>query len=711
MRRMLARFLVPLLAASAAVVAGPATPGRAADPYTFTSADVGFIDGSHEAARADRIPAMDDYAGDKKPIIRLDLSWDRVQPNAPVEAADWDDLYWGHLDGVIDTAYQRGMRVLLILDYTPAWANGNRESNWLPTGDADWAQIVRKTVEHFGPKVQAYEIWNEPNFARFASYGDNRTETRMARYWDLTEIAYPVIKQGCPQCPVLAGGSGGGDAYESGGVIYNDNEAIDWLEYAYRTGQARFMDAVTYHPYPDWTGGNLPSYAQDPCHGTVNWYRYWSGFGPDDPTCGGLAMLRDLMVRNGDADKKIWGTEFGFPTEGSRSPQPIEQVRDAFEEGIRSWRARPYTGPLFLYSFQDTEKTHPMCVANPHDGECHFGLRDADGKPKEPLYSDVREVLIGENWLPALAPGRSLFRGAALKSANGQFTLWLQSDGNLVLYDVRSGTPKAIWSQGNLKAYRLVNQQDGNLVLYDYAKRVLWATDTAGRGTSTLALSDDGALALTPAGQTEPIWNSTDLFASGLEPHQAGNTWTSTVSVDAPGGGIRDVAGVCCSLTGPELFNGTSPTGAHTGDRVLMYSGKDNSGTSSFAYTKVFRLDGLAVTSTSRLSYWIYPQSNAQSYGYATGKNSTCVAVDLIFASTAGVKNSLRDSGATDQRGNRAHPAYQCAKLTLDVWNHVSVPIGTVAAGKRVVQLDIGYDQPTSTGGYRGFVDDIRITR
>jgi hypothetical protein len=286
----------------------------------------------------------------------------------------------------------------------------------------------------------------------------------------------------------------------------------------------------------------------------------------------------------------------------------------------------------------------------------------------------------------------------------------MQGDGNLVLYDLRGAAPAPIWVRGDLRGYRLTHQHDGNLVLYDFANRPLWATMTFGPGVSTLRLEDDGALVLMPdnADQGEPSWNSSDLFASGVESYQPANAWTNTVSAQAPGGGIRNVGGVCCSLTGPELALGADPNGAHNGGNLLLYSGKDTNATSSFAYTKVFGFDSLTVTPTTRLSYWIYPQSS----GLASGINSTCVAVDLIFANPAtGARNNLRDSGSTDQRGNRAHPAHQCGKLTMDTWNFVSVPLGAVATGKQVVQLDVGYDQPANTGGYRGFIDDIRITR
>ncbi len=105
------------------------------------------------------------------------------------------------------------------------------------------------------------------------------------------------------------------------------------------------------------------------------------------------------------------------------------------------------------------------------------------------------------------------------------------------------------------------------------------------------------------------------------------------------------------------------------------------------------------------LSYWIYPQSAATS-GLVSGSNSSCVAVDLIFTDGS----NLRDSGAVDQNGVRVHLAQQCGHLPLDQWDLVTTNIGAVANGKTLSKLDIGYDQPANTGGYRGYVDDLSLT-
>ena len=46
---------------------------------------------------------------------------------------------------------------------------------------------------------------------------------------------------------------------------------------------------------------------------------------------------------------------------------------------------------------------------------------------------------------------------------------------------------------------------------------------------------------------------TTDKFGTGLEGGQPALGWTNTVSATKPGGGLLNVDGVCCSLTGPEI--------------------------------------------------------------------------------------------------------------------------------------------------------------
>ena len=201
---------------------------------------------------------------------------------------------------------------------------------------------------------------------------------------------------------------------------------------------------------------------------------------------------------------------------------------------------------------------------------------------------------------------------------------------------------------------------------------------------------------------------ATPLFATGFEGGNPQPTWINTIDNNGyPAGGLTNVAGICCQLAGPET--GVRGKIGHNGGAALMYSGRDTNAMSSYAYDKVFDLGSKAmiVGPTTTLSYWIYPQDGRAAPGLVSGNNSTCVAIDLIFTDGS----NLRDAGAVDQANHRLHPAYQCGHLTPDTWNYVTSTIGAKVAGRTIARLDVGYDQPANTGGYRGYIDDISIHR
>ncbi|NPC93636.1 lectin [Bacillus sp. WMMC1349] len=92
-----------------------------------------------------------------------------------------------------------------------------------------------------------------------------------------------------------------------------------------------------------------------------------------------------------------------------------------------------------------------------------------------------------------LLPGQSLNSGESIQSPNGQYTLILQQDGNLVLY----GRGRALWSSGTHgRAVRFaIMQTDGNFVIYGYPSAI-WATGTVGWNNAYLVLQNDGNLVI-----------------------------------------------------------------------------------------------------------------------------------------------------------------------------------------------------------------------
>ena len=90
-----------------------------------------------------------------------------------------------------------------------------------------------------------------------------------------------------------------------------------------------------------------------------------------------------------------------------------------------------------------------------------------------------------------LRDGQSLASGKYLQSADKRFTLLLQSDGNLVLYEPGN---RVDWDSGTggSGAVTLVMQSDGNLVLYAAANQYVWGTGTAGNSGCKAVVQDDG---------------------------------------------------------------------------------------------------------------------------------------------------------------------------------------------------------------------------
>src|SRR3954468_2600024 len=105
--------------------------------------------------------------------------------------------------------------------------------------------------------------------------------------------------------------------------------------------------------------------------------------------------------------------------------------------------------------------------------------------PAPALAAPARDVL---------PPGAELAADNKVTSANGQYTLVMQQDGNLVLY---AEPGKAIWdthTQGSgLKA---VMQKDGNLVVSMPAGKPLYDTATGGHPGAQLAVQNDGNLVI-----------------------------------------------------------------------------------------------------------------------------------------------------------------------------------------------------------------------
>ena len=104
----------------------------------------------------------------------------------------------------------------------------------------------------------------------------------------------------------------------------------------YQYGAQGSFDAVSWHPY------SYPCFPSQSCDKSRPWYR--------------TAVVRQLMVDNGDSDKLIWATEFGAPTNGTAHDGHVDENNQAamMVDAFKHWMTFPFAGPFFVFEFRDT---------------------------------------------------------------------------------------------------------------------------------------------------------------------------------------------------------------------------------------------------------------------------------------------------------------------------------------------------------------------
>jgi hypothetical protein len=228
----------------------------------------------------------------------------------------------------------RGIQILGTIAYTPAWARPSGTTDkYPPTNVSDYGNFCKATAQHFGPMgVHAYEVWNEPNLSGFFMPSPN-----VVKYTAMLKACYTAIKSVDPNSTVMTGGTSPAGSYNNPGSTSQIN-GINFLEGIYANGGKGYFDAVAHHPY---------TFPYDPST-VANWSAWYQMFGTSP-------SLRSVMIANGDGNKKIWGTEWGAPTNGPSGSGYVSESTQAAEvtSAFKLWTSYSWTGPLFVYDFRD----------------------------------------------------------------------------------------------------------------------------------------------------------------------------------------------------------------------------------------------------------------------------------------------------------------------------------------------------------------------
>jgi hypothetical protein len=342
-------------------------------------------------------------------VIRFPGDWRGLQPTSSSEFNQW------YLDGVTSTikyANDLGIKVVMNFAQSPYWAtNGTApelspEALWYPPLGANVTHYVasllklHETLGNAGllDAVVGWEIWNEPNTTTYWKSGGLRPETdvqielsEVQNYVTLLNASYDALKAADPSAVILGGSLAGCD--------------FDYLAKMYQLG-AKY-DGLAVHPYPKanpfndgLTYGPGAIDTRDPLA------LVWS-FKP------GIEALRAMMVANGEADVKMWFTEFGWSSENTWGAAGSPERQGAYTaEALRYVVDMDYVAAAITFRSYDV-------------ADNSFGMYTADGALK-PAGLALREFMFNlnpksyENIQPGLeadfAAQTAVFRHAARKA-------------------------------------------------------------------------------------------------------------------------------------------------------------------------------------------------------------------------------------------------------------------------------------------------------
>ncbi|BBX85271.1 cellulase family glycosylhydrolase [Mycolicibacterium aubagnense] len=281
--------------------------------------------------------------------VRIIIPWAGVEPSQ-------GNFDWGQVDTVVGAANAHRMSVVGALVATPAWAvaPGAQPISGPPASAEAYGDFAGAVASHFRGRVDAYEIWNEPNAVMSWTSGPQGPQPDV--YAGLLKASYPKIKAADRGAVVIGGVVG---AVVSFFALTMD--PVTFVQKMYAAGAAGSFDALSFHPY----------------HYNL---KFSAGAGVPNSPLSQTDGIHQAMAANGDGGKKIWATEYGEPNSAVDEATQADYIRDF----LAKWRTLPYAGPSYIYTTRD----RATGSANPEES---IGVYRTDWTPK-PAQAVVKSM-------------------------------------------------------------------------------------------------------------------------------------------------------------------------------------------------------------------------------------------------------------------------------------------------------------------------------
>jgi hypothetical protein len=317
--------------------------------------------------------------------VKQEIPWREVEGHTK---GAWQ---WHNSDRMMNQIDAYGLKVIARLGVQPAWAAPGVPLPAVgpPEDLQNFYDYAFAVASRYRGRVEAYQIWNEPNLAR--EWGGRPPNP--AAYVELLKVGYRAVKAADPDALVISAGLAP--------TTQNDAQAmpdIYFLQGMYEAGAAPYFDLLGVHaagyksaPEIDPTEVARTPSLNNNDNAPEELRRVYCFRHVED--------LRQLMVENGDAAKKVVLLEFGW-TIDPRPDSPyrwhavneIEQAQyfeRAYAYALEHWQ--PWIGVMSLIYIanpnwhMDDEETY-WSIVYPHFPElraapAYFGLKKLEKVP------------------------------------------------------------------------------------------------------------------------------------------------------------------------------------------------------------------------------------------------------------------------------------------------------------------------------------------
>ncbi|MBC8252916.1 MAG: beta-galactosidase [Ardenticatenia bacterium] len=279
--------------------------------------------------------------------VKQEFPWREIEGAGP-------GIYdWSYSDRLMDQVDAHKLKIIARVGVQPAWAGGNYPDISPPDDYQDFMNFLGVLVSRYQGRVDAYQIWNEPNLSR--EWGGRPPNP--AEYAEMLKMAYQTVKAIDPNAIVISAGLAPTTRWDD--VAMPDTVFIQGM---YDVGAAPYFDLLGAHgagykvspeTSPDVVASDPALNNHDPSSEEMK--RIYCFRHIED--------VRAVMLANDDGDKRMALLEFGWTTDPrSESPYRWHAVTDgqqadylvrAFQYAEEHWR--PWIAVMSLIYMPDSE--------------------------------------------------------------------------------------------------------------------------------------------------------------------------------------------------------------------------------------------------------------------------------------------------------------------------------------------------------------------